>query len=159
MTKKKFKINLFDIVLIIIVLAAILVGYKFTHKEVAVETKTIRYTFELTDNDEGFTDLISVGDEITDNIKNYYMGRVVDVKKVPYTELVDSQELGKVVETEIPGRETAIVTVEANVTENGPDLKVNGYFTVKGGLEIAVKGLGYAGRGYILTVEREAAEQ
>ena len=152
MTKKKFKINLFDIVLIIIVLAAILVGYKFTHKEVAVETKTIRYTFELTDNDEGFTDL-------TDNIKNYYMGRVVDVKKVPYTELVDSQELGKVVETEIPGRETAIVTVEANVTENGPDLKVNGYFTVKGGLEIAVKGPGYAGRGYILTVEREAAEQ
>ena len=57
-------------------------------------------------------------------------------------------------ESEIEGRETEIVTLEAPVTESESDFKVNGYYTVKSGLEVAAKGPGYAGRGYILTVER-----
>ncbi|MCI8342060.1 MAG: DUF4330 domain-containing protein [Firmicutes bacterium] len=154
MGRKKLKINLFDIALMVVVLAAVFVGYKFTHREVAVETKTIRYTFEFIDNPEGFTELISVGDSITDNIKNYYMGKVVEVEKVPCTEVVESTEEKRYVETEVEGRETAIVTVEAEVTDNGQDFRVNGYYTVKCGLEVAAKGPGYAGRGYILAVER-----
>ena len=54
----------------------------------------------------------------------------------------------------MPNRERDLVTVEANVTESASDLKVNGYYTVKVGLEVAVKGNGYAGRGYILNIER-----
>ncbi len=154
MGKKRFKINLFDIVIIVIVLAAAVFAYKFTHKEVAVETKTIRYTFELIDNAEGFADLIETGDEITDNIKNYYMGKVVEVKKEPYSKLVQDRESGVFKDSVVAGRETAIVTVEAPVTESAGDYKVNGYFVVKAGLEIAVKGNGYAGRGFILNVER-----
>ena len=154
MEKKKFKINVFDVVIIIIVLIAAIFAYKFTHKEVAVETKTIRYTFELIDNPEGFTDLIEVGDEITDNIKNYYMGKVVEVKKEPFYKLVQDRENGAIKDSIVKGRETAIITVEAPVTESTGDYKVNGYFIVKAGLEIAVKGNGYAGRGFILNVER-----
>lgn len=154
MERKKFKVNLFDIVIIVILLVLAMFVYKFTHKEVAVETKPIRYTFELTDNPIGFTDLIEVGDEITDNVKNYYMGKVVAVEKVPHTELTDDIETGEILEAEMPEKETAIVTVEANATESASDFKVNGYFTVKAGLEVAAKGPGYAGRGYILSIER-----
>ena len=154
MEKKRFRINWFDIVIIAIIIVGAIFVYKFTHKEVAVETKTIRYTFELIDNQEGFADLIEVGDEITDNIKNYYMGKVVEVKSAPYKKLVQDKETGVFKEAEVDGRETAIVTVEAPVTESAGDYKVNGYFLVKAGLEIAAKGNGYAGRGFILNVER-----
>ena len=151
---KKHKINIFDIVVVIVVAVIAIAGYKYLHREKIAETKTIRYTFEMVDNYEGFSDLIHVGDDITDNVKNYYMGKVVDVKSEPYTKLVNDIETGTVKEAVVPNRERDLVTVEANVTESASDLKVNGYYTVKSGLEVAAKGPGYAGRGYILTVER-----
>ena len=54
----------------------------------------------------------------------------------------------------MPGKEREIITVEANVTESNSDLKVNGYYTVKVGLEVSAKGNGYSGKGYILDIER-----
>ena len=128
MERKKFKVNLFDIVIIVVLVVLALFLYKFTHKEAAVETKPIRYTFELTDNAIGFTDLIEVGDEITDNVKNYYMGKVVAVEKAPHRELTDDVETGQILDAEMPGKETAIVTVEANATESASDFKVNRIF-------------------------------
>lgn len=151
---KKHKINIFDIVVVIVVAVIAVAGYKYLHREKIAETKTIRYTFEMVDNYEGFSDLIHVGDDITDNVKNYYMGKVVDVKSEPYTRLINDVETGTVKEAVVPNRERELVTVEANVTESASDLKVNGYYTVKVGLEVAVKGNGYAGRGYILDIER-----
>ena len=151
---KKHKTNIFDIVVVIVVAVIAIAGYKYLHREKIAETKTIRYTFEMIDNYEGFSDLIHVGDDITDNVKNYYMGKVVDVKSEPYTKLVNDIETGTVKEAVVPNRERDLVTVEANVTESASDLKVNGYYTVKVGLEVAVKGNGYAGRGYILNIER-----
>ncbi|MCJ7856764.1 DUF4330 domain-containing protein [Lachnospiraceae bacterium NSJ-143] len=154
MENKRRRINVFDIVIVIIILAVAFVGYKYLHREKIGETKTIRYTFELIDNYEGFSELINVGDDITDNVKNYYMGKVVEVKAEPYKKLVNDTVTGSVKESAVPGRERDIITVEAEVTEGGSDLKVNGYYTVKVGLEVAVKGNGYAGRGYILDIER-----
>ncbi len=154
MEKKKFKINIVDIIIVVIVIAACAIGYSLTHKESVVETKNIRYTVEFIDNPIGFGENIHEGDEITDNIKNYYMGKVVSVESVPYKKLIEDKEEVMWKESEIEGRETEIVTLEAPVTESGSDFKVNGYYTVKAGLEVAAKGPGYAGRGYILTVER-----
>ncbi len=154
MEKRKRKFNVFDLVIIVVVFAVAIVGYKYLHKETVAETKTIRYTFELIDNYEGFSELINVGDDITDNVKNYYMGKVVEVKAEPYKRLVNDVQTGAVREAVMPTRERDIITVEANVTESASDLKVNGYYTVKVGLEVAIKGNGYAGRGYILDIER-----
>jgi len=151
---KKHKINLFDIVVILFLIAAAVVGYKLLNKETVSEMKTIRYTIELSDNPVGFSENINVGDDITDNIKNYYMGKVVDIKTVPYTDLIPDTENGVIRESVIPDRETNILTLEAQVVESGSDFKVNGYYVVRCGLEVAAKGNGYAGRGYILDIER-----
>ena len=83
MERKRRGINLFDIVIIVVICAVGFVGYKYFNREKVMETKTIRYTFEFIDNYEGFSELIHVGDEITDNVKNYYMGKVVEVKSEP----------------------------------------------------------------------------
>ena len=151
---KKRRINIFDIVVIVMVLLVAVVGYKILNKETAAEMKTIRYTIELADNPVGFSENISIGDDITDNIKNYYMGKVVDIKTEPYTDLYPDSEDGIMRDAVIPGRERNILTLEAQVTESASDFKVNGYYVVKCGLEVAAKGNGYAGRGYILDIER-----
>ena len=96
--KKKFKINFFDIVIVIVVIAIGAVVYAMTNKEVVQETKTIRYTIELVNQNEGFTENINVGDDIYDNIKNYYMGKVVSVEAVPYKKLIPDSENGRVLE-------------------------------------------------------------
>ncbi|HIW48757.1 MAG TPA: DUF4330 domain-containing protein [Firmicutes bacterium] len=154
MEKKTVRVRWFDLVVLIVIIAAVVIGYRFTHRETVVTSRNIQYTFELVDNPEGFHELIHEGDTITDNVKNYYMGQVVSVEAIPYTIQVNDLENGVVREAEVPGRETVLVTVEAPVTENGGNLTVNGYFLVKTGLDVAVKGNGYAGRGYILYMDR-----
>lgn len=154
MTRRHYKPNLFDIVIILVILALGVGVYLFANREVAAETKTLRYTIELSDMPEGFSEKVEVGDDLTDNIKNYYMGKVVQVDAVPFTKLADDMENGKILDSVVPERESVLIVVEANVTESASEFRVNGNFLVKAGLEIAAKGPGYAGEGYILTVER-----
>lgn len=154
MEKKRWRINLFDIVIILVVLCLGIALYAFTHKTVVVETKKVTYQLEMIECPEGFAEKIHVGDKLTDNIKNYHMGTVVAVEAEPATKLGDDRVNGAIVERPLPGLETIKLTVEANVTESNSDLKVDGGYVVKAGKEIAVKGNGYAGKGYILTVNR-----
>ena len=152
--KKKRKLNFFDIVIVLVVVLVAAGAYVFTHKDEVVETKKLVYTFELTDVQEGFSELVEIGDSITDNVKNYHMGTVIAVEAQPYKIITEDVVNGKLREVEVPGRETCVITVEANVTEVGADYKVDGNYTVKAGLEVAAKGPGYAGVGYILTIDR-----
>ena len=151
---KKFKINFFDIVIALVVIAVIGGIYLFTNKEKVVETKKIVYTLELNNLPEGLTENIKVGDKITDGVKNYNMGTVIDVEKTDYTVLTTDYSTSTIKEMPIPNRERAVLTVEANVTESGADYKVDGNFLVKTGLDVNVHGPGYAGSGYIILIER-----
>ncbi len=154
MRKRKFKINVFDIIIVFIV-AVIAIGlYVFTHKEKVVETKKIVYTIELRDVPEGFTELVKVGDKLTDGVKNYDMGTVLSAKRQDFKLLTNDYNTNTILDSVVPGRETCIIEVEADVTETAADYKVNGSFLVKAGLEINAHGPGYAGNGYILTIDR-----
>ena len=155
METKKIKINIIDIVILVVVVAVAAGAYFFMNKDAGtVETKTMQYVIELSDNPEGFAENIEIGDELTDNIKNYYMGKIVDVEVVPFKDLIEDKENGVWKESEVEGRETAIITLEAPIVESGSSITVNGYYIVRGGLEVAAKGPGYAGRGHILKVIR-----
>ncbi|MCI1959128.1 MAG: DUF4330 domain-containing protein [Clostridia bacterium] len=154
MEKRRHRINLFDIVIFAVIIIAAVIGYRYLNREKVVGTSKLRYTIELRDNPDGFSNNIHIGDDITDNVKNYYMGKVVDVKVEPCKKLIADTVDGAVKESECEGKETDILTLEADVTDDGANYRVNGYYTVKAGLEVAAKGNGYAGRGYILTVDR-----
>ena len=70
---KKFKINFFDIVIALVVIAVIGGIYLFTNKEKVVETKKIVYTLELNNLPEGLTENIKVGDKAIFNIYPGYI--------------------------------------------------------------------------------------
>lgn len=153
-TEKKRKFNVFDIVIVVVVIAIAGGIYTFTHRAKAMETQLLRYSLELNECPEGFSQYIKVGDSITDNVKNYNMGVITSVEARPSVRLGEDKINGNVVESTLEGKETVILVVEANVVEDGADFKVDGGYVVKAGKDVSVKGNGYAGRGYILTIGR-----
>ncbi|MEA4816529.1 MAG: DUF4330 domain-containing protein [Lachnospiraceae bacterium] len=146
--------NLFDIVIVAIVLVLAFGAYFFMHKETIVETKKLTYMVELNDLPAGFSENIHIGDKVTDNVKNYNMGTVTDFKAEAYKKLTEDYETGKMADSIVPDRESVILTIEANVTESESDFRVDGNFLVKAGLVANVKGPGYAGSGFIINIKR-----
>lgn len=160
MSEKKTKFNWFDALVILLVVAAIFMLSQIFKREEVVATNTIQYTFELLDNEEGFVDRIQIGDMLTDNIDNKFMGTVIAVEKQPYAIITYDKTEGEYAANEVPieGRETAIVTVESPAIDDGKDLKLSSGFLVRAGLSVAPRGTDYAGRGYILSVNRDDME-
>ena len=154
MERKNFKLNFFDIIIAIIIVVIAGGIYFFINKEDVVQTKKLIYTIELNNLPQGFTENIKVGDKLTDGVKNYNMGTIIAVEKSDTTVLVTDQDNSIVKEKAIPELERAVITIEADVTENGADYKVDGNFLVKAGLNVNVHGPGYAGSGYIILIER-----
>ena len=60
--KKKFKLNIFDIVIVVIVLCIGVGLYVFTHRETTIDTKKLTYKIELNDAAPGLADYIHEGD-------------------------------------------------------------------------------------------------
>lgn len=152
--KKKFKINFFDVIIILIVICVGAGLYIFTHRDTTVDTKKLTYMIELNKTTPGLEDYIRVGDDLTENTKNYNMGKVVDFETVPYTKLTPDYENNIFRDSVDPTCDTVRITVEANVTESASAYAVDGQFVVRAGTEIFVKGEGYAGEGYIVKVMR-----
>lgn len=62
--ERKQKFNVFDIVIIVVVIAIAAGTYAFTHKAKATETKVLRYSLELNECPEGFSQNIKVGAKV-----------------------------------------------------------------------------------------------
>lgn len=156
---RRLRLNLFDIVILIVILAlgAVFVLWQmgwFTDGFREGETRTVRYTVELTGMKNGTAGEIQVGDTMTDTSLNAPMGTVVAVEVKPSTTLSKDLETGEYFETEIPEVETAIVTLEAECTESQELLTLSGGYVIRGGATVSLYGPGYFGEGYVLYVER-----
>ncbi len=153
-TKKKFKVNFFDVVIILIVVVIGAGLYIYTHRDTTVDTKKLTYVIEINKATPGMEDYIRIGDSLTENTKNYNMGKVVDFEVKPYSTLTPDYVNNVFRDSVDPTQNTVLITVEANVTETNNAFAVDGQFIVRAGTEIFVKGEGYAGEGYIVNVNR-----
>lgn len=152
--KKKFRINFFDIVIIVIVACVGIGLYVFTHRDTTLSTKQLTYKIQLDGVVKGLADYIHEGDQIFENKKNYNMGNVVSVETVPYSKITPDYENNMYKDSVDPTCESVIITVKGNVTETDSAYAVDGQFIVRAGTEIFVKGPGYAGEGYVIEIER-----
>ena len=154
MAVKKWKPNFFDIIIVVVVIALAGGVYLFTRKETKVDTKPLTYTLELAECPAGLSEKIEVGTELTDNVKNYPMGIVKNVSVKQSVRLGEDKINAKLVESPIEGYEDVIITVEAQVTESPSEFRIPSGYVVRAGKEVALKGKGFAGKGYILSIER-----
>lgn len=154
-------LNLFDIILILVAVALVAVLF-FTRSQGSVtptaESGTVRYTIELTAMQNNSADLISVGDDLVDKVKKYRMGTVVAVEVYPYERQAEDLENGGMVDSPMSTQQAARVTIEASCTQTESQITVDGGYAVRVGTIVNVKGPGYNGLGYVISIERSAAQ-
>ena len=161
--KFRLRLNLFDGIVLLVALAvgAFLLWNALKPEPApsadapAVTNTTIRYTVQVQRFPEGTGDLIKVGDELVDNIKNYKMGRVVAAEVVPATTLIMNHEDEVYQLAEIPDAEDILVTVEATCPENETAIVLDGGYTLRVGMTTYIRGNGYMASGPVIAIERE----
>lgn len=152
------KINFFDLIILVIVIIAIIfvsIMYYSKDKKVVNSSTKMTYVLELVNNPLGFSELIKVGDSLNDSIKNFSMGKVIKVEKTPQKTILNDLVNNIIVESDIPDKERVVLTVEADVVDNGMDLLIENSYDIRVGKDIYVKGNGYSGVGYILEIKRD----
>ena len=160
--KTKWRLNVFDIVFVIIVLVAawLVISYLGrSGRSVAITgaTETIEYTIELTDMIADTAYLIRPGDALVDNVQNRQMGTIVSVDVIQTMRLEKNFVTAERVVSEVPGRLTAVITVRAGATITENQITIPGGFIIRVGTRISVNGPNYHGSGFIIDVERNDA--
>ena len=158
-TKKKWRLNLFDVIFIVVVLVAAgfiirYLGSSGGSVAMSGANDTVVYTMELIDMRGDTAYLIKPGDALVDQVEKRQMGTVLSVEVMQSTRLEKNLMTGERIIVEYPERLNAIVTVEADavITEN--QITVPGGFIVRTGVWVSVNGPQYYGYGYIVDIER-----
>ena len=106
--KKLFgKINLVDILIIIVILIAGLIVYNVVFKSettVSIGAKyfATNYTIKIDDLPDGASRYLEIGADVYDNETNVYVGKLVDIKSGDYIMIKTNHETNEFVETIIP---------------------------------------------------------
>jgi len=139
-TKKKFRFNLIDFLIVIAIIAVIVViafrsGIVKDFTSTA-KGKTIVYEIKVGDVQEESFDYIDVGDKIYNNETDACVGTVTEKRKEP-SEIYVVTSNGEIVKTVQPGRADIYLTVEAKGTVDDGGCKVDGKFFVASGKQFS----------------------
>ena len=147
--------NIVDIILILVVIAVAAVGAIMFlgggSTETAAETKTYSYVVMGQEVLDETADFPVVGGNAFNSSTSAYLGTVKEVATEQFTETVYDKATSKFHKVPVEGYSNIYVTIEGPGTETEKDITVNGT-TVKTGMELNVKGKGYAFKGIVVEV-------
>ncbi len=157
-SKPRWKLNVFDVIIIAVVIIAagvVLYLWRFSGNSSSVAvTIPVRYTIELTGLLDGTSDKIHEGDTILDSTKKFVMGTVVSFKREPMIMSEKDLQTGNLVSAEIPGRETVLIELVSNCSTSNAQITAESGYVIRIGTEATAAGPGYAGKGFIVAIER-----
>jgi len=150
--------NLFDgIILLLALIAAAALIWVAARPATEVYTtemdSLLRYTIRLQRWQEGNSQLVHVGDVITDNSRGLPMGKIVDVQVVPAEMLTIDMENHRYVQAQVDGFEDVLITVEGYGTVEENTIRAYGRLVLKVGSTGYIWGPGYMGSGPIVALE------
>ncbi len=146
--------NIVDIILILLIIAAGIVGIRlFTggDKQGTEQTKTYTYVVEGREVLDETVEAPVIGEKVFNSATSTYLGVVKEVSGEPYTEVIYSKEIGAYQKLPVEGYSNMQLTIEGNGEETEKDITIEGT-TVKVGMELYVKGKGYAFKGFVVEV-------
>ncbi|MBE5821935.1 MAG: DUF4330 family protein [Clostridiales bacterium] len=157
--KKLFgKLNIIDLLIIILVIVVAIIAYAFLKGDTPSLTTSTQneynFTIQIQKSEKNIFDKINIGDKIYDNENNSYLGEVVSKEKNEYRELVDDYKNNKKVYATNDKYININITVKNNLQDKGNNLVTNEEYKVKVGKQVAIRGNNYAGKGYIILIER-----
>lgn len=159
--KKLFgKINLIDILLIIIILVAGILVYNIVFESEATVSIGAQYytttcVIRLDNMPVGASEYLKVGADVYDNETNVYIGKLTEASSGDYILVKTNRETNEFVESKIPNKETVYATVKVEVSDQGADLVTSNNYYIKVGKYMSIRCNNFAGGGYINYVDRE----
>jgi len=160
MRKFKFKPNLMDLLILLVIVAAVVaLLYIFVWSETSVSLNgdsgaqhKLTYVVEVTELEEEYADRISVGQTVVDSSKKMVIGTVTAVESHPYMYMGTNREEGTLALTPQDDAITLYVTVEADAVMNGYAFAVNGY-DIYVGKQIYMSLPGFVCQGFCIALD------
>lgn len=158
--KKLFgKINLIDIIIILVVILAGIVVYNVVFKGettagLGAEYYTTTCMAKFEDLPSGAITYLNIGSDVYDNETNMYIGKLKNVTSGDYTKVKQNIENNTFVESKVPGKENVYLEIEVSVSDQGVDLVTNNNYYIKVGKAISIRASNFAASGYITTIDR-----
>lgn len=146
--------NIVDLLILLLVIAAGVIGAKLflgSGSEAAPTGKTYTYVVEGREVLAETADMPVIGEKVYNSSTAEYLGVVKEVSSSPFTETIFSREIGMYQKLPTEGYINMLLTIEGTGTETEKDITVEGT-TVKVGMELNVKGKGYAFQGIVVEV-------
>ncbi len=103
--KSKYRFNIIDVLLILVLIAVIGVIYYFVagrDDKASQGEKIINYTIELKTVDKDYLDSIQIGDKVIETVRNRTIGKVVDVEYGPSWAVTTNTETGEMIKSYYP---------------------------------------------------------
>ncbi len=159
---KKVKFNLFDALVILVILVAAVAVYLILQGSsddgVFAESSPISYTVEVTGLREGMEDTVSIGDEFQETSDGNTMGTVTAVEVIPYTVQATDEEEGVIRDQEVEGYSTLRITLEVQSVEPDSAIETTEGETIRVGTSVTMSNGTLLAKGTIIWMEREDAE-
>lgn len=152
--KHRFTFNFIDVLLLMVILAAVLVlVYIFAsgNSLTADPTVTIEYQVLINGIRNEFCGLVSVGDKVIDSVGLFEIGEVVDVSYTPYMYPMTDSATGTISLVEYPEHSDMTLTIRAEATTDTGYYYINGY-TVAVGVLVSVRTPNFVEQGYCTVI-------
>ena len=158
MTKPKF--NFIDGLVILFIVAAIALGVYLlagnsatTGETGGVQNITAEYRVEFTQSEpevyESFLKALENGESVWVGEKERFEGKIMDVTYTPATKVITNYQTGEATLAEYPDLYDITVLLQSAAVETNDSITASGT-AIRVGNEVAVKGKGFAGYGFVV---------
>lgn len=159
MEKKRLKFNFVDVIIILLVAVAFVVGYNMINNNVTApdDAPEVYFTVEVRAVPETYKDMFAKGDIVNDAIKGDVFGEIVDIKTAPTTDIGVDGEKGEFVISEYEGVENVYITIKGTPTSVDTDIII-AQQEIKVGNMVYFKKPGCVGSGYVVEMDIKEAK-
>lgn len=153
MSEKKVRITAIDVIIILVLLAVLAIGaIKIVPSMLGGEEKQkVDFTVMIQNKDGDFANAVTVGDDVTVSLTEKDGGVVKSVEAKPAETMVYNSIDGSYTNEVVDGKFDVYVTIEAEADVSDLAIKTGGT-AIKVGVEIPVRGKGYASTGYVIEI-------
>ena len=128
---KKTRINLLDLVIILILVAAVIFGVGsfagVLNKKQKATSEHVTFSVELKQQDEALLDYIEEGRLIQDGVSKQILGTIVAIHETPAEKIVEDHDAQTIVLAKVPDKIDIVIEAEGKAEVTDSDIKIGSY--------------------------------
>ena len=151
---KKSKFTVIDALIILVVLAAVIVGGKILLPRFITpsDTRTVSCQVLLSDKEYALAESMQIGDRVTMSLTEKDGGVITGIDVTPAKKTVFDSISGEYITQDVPDKCDIYVTLDVEAKVSDIAVK-SGSVVLQVGSETPIRGKGYASSGYMIVID------